>query len=77
MAAKNVKRHEKLNAPESPAGRTEVSVDEWVPDYDRRCEICGEAPCAKGLREGTVVYEPVMCGACLWRDAVCINPANW
>jgi hypothetical protein len=79
MSSRNTKRRATLNPPDvqsSPDGQT-ITVDEWVPDYGRRCEVCGETPCVTGITEGKVVYNGSMCGQCTWGDPRCLDPANW
>lgn len=54
-----------------------MTMDEWVPDYGRQCELCGETPCVTGVAGGRVVYEGSLCGAHTWGEARLLDPANW
>jgi hypothetical protein len=77
MAARNAQKRAKFAASE-PAGEPESqTIDEWVPNYGRQCEVCGETPCVSGLRDGNVVYDGSMCGVCTWGEASALDPANW
>lgn len=77
MAARNAKKRAKFAAPEPASEPQTMTVDEWVPNYGRQCEVCGETPCVTGVRGGTVVYDGSMCGVCTWGEAACLDPANW
>ncbi|MFC0694688.1 hypothetical protein [Paraburkholderia humisilvae] len=63
--------------PEPVSDAQGMAVDEWVPNYGRQCEVCGETPCVSGVRDGKVVYDGSMCGACTWGEDACLDPANW
>lgn len=54
-----------------------IKLDHWEPDYEERCEVCGHSPCVTGVKDGRVVYQAHMCGACTWGEAACLDPANW
>lgn len=57
-----------------------IRVDEWRPNYTRKCAICGQTPCVEGWQqtpEIKLVFEGTMCGVCTWGDADCADPANW
>lgn len=66
-----------------------TKVDEWVPDYTRECEVCGQRPVVTGIQyrfdadnlrdrsADRVVYKGTMCGVCTWGEADCLDPANW
>ncbi|MGF6932953.1 hypothetical protein OKW41_002092 [Paraburkholderia sp. UCT70] len=75
MSSRNAKRRAKFRAPDVLPEA--VVVDEWVPDYGRECENCGQTPCVTGVLDGKVVYAGSMCGVCTWGEAACLDPANW
>jgi hypothetical protein len=77
MAARNAKKREKFAAPEPASKPKTITVDEWVPDYDRKCEFCGQTPCVTGVLNGKTVYHGSACGVCTWGDPDAIDPANW
>jgi hypothetical protein len=86
MSSRSAKKRAKLQPPDLPLevpnvigpDATEIQqVDEWVPNYERECEVCGQVPCVTGIYHGKVVYEGTMCGVCTWGEAACIDPANW
>jgi hypothetical protein len=80
MASKNAKKREKFAAPEPVPTQEDdagVTLDAYVPNYGRQCEICGETPCVSGVLNGRVVYDGSMCGVCTWGEAACADPANW
>lgn len=81
MSARNAKKRAKFNLPDvqapAPAAGETITVDEWVPDYGRKCESCGKTPCVTGVTDGKVVYEGSLCGVCTWGAATFRDPANW
>lgn len=52
-------------------------VDAFEPDFESKCQNCGQSPTVLGVRHGKVIYASQMCGACTWGEAACIDPANW
>jgi len=77
MAARNAKKRAKFAAPEPASEPQGIAVDEWVPNYGRRCEVCGETPCVTGVRNGAVVYDGSLCGVCTWGDTALADPGRW
>jgi hypothetical protein len=50
----------------------------YDPNYNRKCCVCGAAPCVRIRFEGgKVFYDGDMCGVCTWGDAAAIDPSNW
>ncbi len=54
-----------------------VKVDEFVPDYTKRCEVCGADHVVTGKTNGKVVYQGEMCGVCTWGEAAMHDPSKW
>ena len=63
--------------PELPPLPDPIVIDEWKPDYKRRCEVCGQKPVVTGVTGGKVVYQGTMCGVCSWGEAACLDPEEW
>jgi hypothetical protein len=52
-------------------------IDRYEPDYDGKCEICGNSPLVTGARAGQIVYRATMCGPCLWNEPKAADPGTW
>lgn len=49
-----------------------------MPDYENKCENCGQSPVVTGTDEnGKVVYRSKMCGPCTFGEAAALDPDNW
>jgi Lon protease-like protein len=54
-----------------------LDLDRFEPDYDAKCENCGQTPCVTGMKAGQVVYESRMCGPCTFGTAAALDEAWW
>lgn len=54
-----------------------IEVEDWRPDYTRKCEVCGAGHVVTGWKGGKEVYSGDMCGVCSWGEAAMRDPANW
>lgn len=55
-----------------------IQIQEWRPNYKRRCIVCDQSPVVEGIApEGDVAYKGDMCGMCTWGEAEMAEPANW
>jgi hypothetical protein len=72
----------------TPNQDTVVFIDEWRPNYARKCEICDQTPCVQGWQLNVILnpetppqdklaYDGTMCGVCTWGEAACLDPENW
>ncbi len=52
-------------------------VDEFVPNYERTCVVCGTGHVVSAVRNQVVMFTSELCGVCTWGDADMINPDNW
>jgi len=56
---------------------TILKIDEYVPDYTKRCCNCGQTPVVTAVKNSKVVLDTEMCGPCTWGDSVSIDPNEW
>ncbi|WP_233866761.1 hypothetical protein [Paraburkholderia adhaesiva] len=77
MSSHSRRARERIDTIAQWLGPENPEIDAWVPDYGRKCEACGATPCVTGLSNGQVVYEGPKCGACMWGEAVYVDPLNW
>jgi lysyl-tRNA synthetase class I len=55
-----------------------VEVAKWVPNYEVKCENCGQVPTVTGVdKNGNVVKFADLCGPCTWGEAATLDPKNW
>ena len=52
-------------------------IDEYVPDYGHKCEVCGANHVVTAVKDGKVVYRGDMCGVCTWGESDMHDPDNW
>ena len=74
MSSRSLNNRAKLNPPD--VGSTDA-VERYEPDYMQACEVCGESPTVTALRNGVVVLDTCLCGACCRGDARTIDPSTW
>lgn len=51
-----------------------IEIDSYQPDYENKCENCGQSPIVIGVKDGDIVYTSGMCGPCTFGEAACLNP---
>jgi hypothetical protein len=54
-----------------------IEIDEYAPDYKRRCCNCEQTPVVTGVKDGKVVYQGEMCGVCTWGESAMHDPSKW
>jgi len=55
----------------------ETLIDKYEPDYDHKCDNCGQTPVVTATKDGKVVMRTGMCGPCTWGEAITIDPEEW
>lgn len=53
------------------------TLDEWRPNYKRKCLVCGREGTVQGVKNNKVVYRGDMCGVCTWGEARLADPDEW
>lgn len=54
-----------------------ITVDRYEPNWDGKCEVCGQSPTVTAVKNGKVVLDNGMCGVCTWGEAACLDPEEW
>jgi len=50
---------------------------ETIPNYEIKCEVCGQTPTVDTKdEEGTIIHTG-LCGPCCFGEADCIDPKEW
>ena len=49
----------------------------YKPDYEQKCDNCGQSPVVTIVENGVVTHNFEMCGPCTFGSAECIDPENW
>jgi len=63
---------------------THIQIDQFVPNYETECEVCGQKPCVDGIvfagksrRKTRVMYHSSLCGPCTFGTAEASDPETW
>lgn len=54
-----------------------VELDRYEPDYDQKCQSCGNYPTVTGVKDGQKVLDLGLCGPCTWGEAQAADPSSW
>lgn len=52
-------------------------IDEWRPNYETGCEVCGIKPVVAGYRNGQRVFAGTLCGPHNFGTAEALDPLTW
>ena len=63
---------------------TTIKIDQFLPNYQQECEVCGQFPCVDGVvfagkarRKTKVIYHSALCGPCTFGTAEATDPETW
>jgi hypothetical protein len=56
---------------------TQIDLDEYVPNYNRECENCGQSPVVEGQKDGQIVFRGTLCGPCTFGTSKALDPKWW
>jgi len=54
-----------------------IELDEYVPNYQRRCIACEQRPVVDGLKNGKQIPLAGLCGPCTFGTSDAIYPDEW
>ena len=54
-----------------------TKIDSYEPDYQRKCEVCGQRPVVTAVKDSKVLFRGAMCGVCTWGEAKLLDPKEW
>jgi hypothetical protein len=54
-----------------------IEIDEYRPNYNRKCEVCDQTPTVNAVKNNRVVYRGSMCGVCTWGESKMFDPQEW
>ena len=54
-----------------------IEIDSYEPDYHSKCDVCGATPIVTAAKDGKVVQDFGMCGACTFGSAGAVDPDSW
>lgn len=66
----------RLNRREREAAEV-IEIDEYVPNYERKCIACDNKPTVEGLKDGARVLIADLCGPCTFGTADAVEPSEW
>lgn len=54
-----------------------IEIDEYVPNWQRKCDACDACPVVEGLRRGKQIRLVNLCGPCTFGTSYAIDPGEW
>lgn len=54
-----------------------IEIDEYTPNYRRRCLNCDQSPTVEGTKDGARVMIADLCGPCTFGTADALEPSDW
>lgn len=54
-----------------------IYIDKYKPNYNGKCENCGQKPIVTGVLGKKVVYNSGMCGPCTFGAAETLDVKTW
>jgi hypothetical protein len=60
-----------------PPPNNEFWFEEYAPNYQGKCEVCGQSPTVTAVLYGRTVKDVGTCGPCTWGEAKTLDPGCW
>jgi len=77
LQTENLRLEKRIAELEKNEKKATREVDSYEPNYEGKCDVCGQSPTVTVVKDGKVLSDVGLCGPCCFGSAECLDPAKW